>query len=190
MESHAARASVSVSPRTDGVSAGGSGDTSTAVIAPGPQHTLATEPSNEVAASGPKADPGVYVGMVEVADADSWDWVSVRATRGFAASRGKHSVEMEVTPVGTRRRRPVRSSRPCGSEDMNSLRYRVDDYRNARLACFRMYEKLGACFRMLEKLGAIRLPGSLNMINRLIHVRVCRFMAPVRRIVVIPWKNK
>lgn len=168
MESRAARASVTVSPRTGSASAEKSGDASTATTATGPQHKLAPEATAGGATSGPKVDSGSYVGMVEVADADSWDWVSVRATRGFAASKGKHSVEMEVTPVGTRRRRPVRSSRPCGSEDMNSLRYCVDEYRKARLVCFRMHEWL----------GAIRIFGTLNVGNRVLQVRMCRFTAP------------
>lgn len=121
MESNAAHASERISPGTDSVGAEGSVDASTAAAASGRQHALG-EATDEGATSAPKVDSGAGVGVVEVADADTWDWVSVRATRGFAASQGKHSVEMEVTPVGTRRRRSVRSSRPCGSEDMNSLR--------------------------------------------------------------------
>lgn len=67
-------------------------------------------------------DAHADVGRVEVADVDAWDWVSVRATRGFAALEGKHSVEMEVTPVGARRRRAVGSTKSSGSEDRNTLR--------------------------------------------------------------------
>ena len=62
------------------------------------------------------------VGRLQVADAEAWEWVSVRATRGFAALQGKHSVEMEVTPVGTRRRRAVGNTKSGGSEDRNTLR--------------------------------------------------------------------
>lgn len=67
-------------------------------------------------------DAHADVEKVEVADVDAWDWVSVRATRGFAALEGKHSVEMEVTPGGTRRRRVVGSTKSSGSEDRNTLR--------------------------------------------------------------------
>lgn len=67
-------------------------------------------------------DAHADVGKVEVADVDAWDWVSVRATRGFAALEGKHSVEMEVTPVGARRRRAVGSTKSSGSEDRSALR--------------------------------------------------------------------
>lgn len=62
----------------------------------------------------------------EVADADAWVWVSVRATRGFAGARGKHSVEMEVTPAGTGRRRVIGNSRASSSENRNSLRSVLD----------------------------------------------------------------
>lgn len=125
MESRAAHASERISPGADSVGALRSVHASTAAAASGRQHALRAEVTNEGATSATKVDPGEGAGVVEVADADTWDWVSVRATRGFAAFQGKHAVEMEVTPVGTRRRRPVRSSRPCGSEDMNSLRCRV-----------------------------------------------------------------
>lgn len=66
-------------------------------------------------------DDGVR--MVEVADVEAWDWVSVRATRGFLGDHGKHSVEMEVTPVETRRRRATSNSKSGTSEDRNTLRY-------------------------------------------------------------------
>ncbi|CAM9107710.1 unnamed protein product, partial [Ectocarpus fasciculatus] len=69
-------------------------------------------------------DAHADVGKVEVADVDAWDWVSVRATRGFAALEGKHSVEMEVTPVGARRRRAIGSTKSSGSEDRSALRRR------------------------------------------------------------------
>lgn len=71
-----------------------------------------------------EASPGAdgVVERLHVADVEAWDWVSVRATRGFTALDGKHSVEMEVTPVGTKRRRPASSSKRSGSEDRNSLR--------------------------------------------------------------------
>lgn len=59
-------------------------------------------------------------GVLDVADAEAWDWVSVRATHGFAAMQAKHAVEMEVTPVGSGRRRTGGTS---GSEDRNSLRH-------------------------------------------------------------------
>lgn len=59
---------------------------------------------------------------LQVADVEAWDWVSVRATRGFMPMEGKHSVAMEVTPVGTKRRRAGSSSKTTGSEDRNSLR--------------------------------------------------------------------
>ena len=60
--------------------------------------------------------------ILEVADPEAWDWVSVRATRGFGPLDGKHSVEMEVTPVGTGRRRTAGTSRKGGSDKRNSLR--------------------------------------------------------------------
>lgn len=61
------------------------------------------------------------VGTLEIAEAEAWDWVTVQATRGFRASQGKHAVEMEVTPVGTGRRRPVGDTRK-GNTDKTSLR--------------------------------------------------------------------
>lgn len=87
------------------------------------------EPTREEATtSSPDAD--MCVGRLEVADTEAWEWVSVRATRGFAALQGKHSVEMEVTPVGTRRRR-VGSTKSSGSEDRNTLRCMHDTGRVA-----------------------------------------------------------
>ncbi|CAM9591597.1 unnamed protein product, partial [Scytosiphon promiscuus] len=62
------------------------------------------------------------VERLQVADVEAWDWVSVRATRGFMALEGKHSVELEVTPVGTKRRRASGGSKTSGSEERNSLR--------------------------------------------------------------------
>lgn len=79
--------------------------------------------SGDAAPASP--DANLCVGRLEVADAEAWEWVSVRATRGFAARQGKHSVELEVTPVGTRRRRAVGSSKSSGSEDRNTLRCRA-----------------------------------------------------------------
>lgn len=61
-------------------------------------------------------------GAIETADPEAWDWVTVRATRGFRACEGKHAVEMEVTPVGTGRRRVAGNPRPCKSADRTSLR--------------------------------------------------------------------
>lgn len=75
--------------------------------------------------SAPAAEdtvPATSDGKPQVADAEAWEWVSVRATRGFAALQGRHSVEMEVTPGGTRRRRAVGSTKSGGSEDRNTLR--------------------------------------------------------------------
>lgn len=76
--------------------------------------------SGDAVPASPDAD--VSVGRLQVADAEAWEWVTVRATRGFAAFQGKHSVELEVTPVGTRRRRAVGSTKSSGSEDKNTLR--------------------------------------------------------------------
>lgn len=59
---------------------------------------------------------------VDIADVEAWDWVSVRANRGFRSGDGKHAVELEVTPVGTRRR--ASASKTGGSEDKSSLRYK------------------------------------------------------------------
>lgn len=63
--------------------------------------------------------------VLEVADPEAWDWVSVRTTRGFGPMDGKHGVEMEVTPVGTGRRRMTGTSVKGGSNEKrnrNSLR--------------------------------------------------------------------
>lgn len=76
--------------------------------------------SGDAGLASPDADVGV--GRLEVADTEAWEWVSVRATRGFAARQGKHSVELEVTPVGTRRRRAVGSTESSRSEDRSTLR--------------------------------------------------------------------
>lgn len=62
------------------------------------------------------------VGAPEIADAKAWDWVTVRATRGFRASQGQHAVEMEVTPVGMGRRRVVGDTRKSNNADRTSLR--------------------------------------------------------------------
>lgn len=72
--------------------------------------------------SGDAVPASLCVGRLEVADAEAWEWVSVRATRGFVARQGKHSVELEVTPVGTRKKRAVGSTKSSGSEDRNTLR--------------------------------------------------------------------
>lgn len=78
------------------------------------------EPTREeVTAASP--DASMCVGRLGVADLEAWEWVSVRATRGFTARQGRHSVEMEVTPVGTRRRR-AGSTKSSGGEDVNTLR--------------------------------------------------------------------
>ena len=78
--------------------------------------------SGDAIPASPDDDVGVGVGRLQVADAEAWEWVSVRATRGFEARQGKHSVELEVTPVGTRRKRAVGSTKSSGSEDRNTLR--------------------------------------------------------------------
>eukprot|EP00903_Cladosiphon_okamuranus_P019656 g18070.t4 len=75
--------------------------------------------SGDAGTASPEADMGV--GRFQVADAEAWEWVSVRATRGFAIRRGKHSVELEVTPVGARRR-AIGSTKSSGSEDRSTLR--------------------------------------------------------------------
>lgn len=73
--------------------------------------------------SGDRQESGNDV--LEVADPEAWDWVSVRTTNGFGPVDGKHAVEMEVTPVGTGRRRTTGTSVKGGSSEKrnrNSLR--------------------------------------------------------------------
>lgn len=97
--------------------------------AAGSDDTLATltdaqgrDLADEGAMPGRHVDGEPSAAMREFAEAEAWEWVSVRTTRGFAAVRGKHSVEMEVTPVGSRRRRAGGNSRPCDNESRNNLR--------------------------------------------------------------------
>lgn len=97
---------------------GGSGDQPT--LAEPPNMLGQESTSGDAVPPSPGAD--VCVGRLQVADAEAWEWVSVRATRGFMGRQGKHSVEMEVTPVGTRRRRAVGSIKSSRSEDRNTLR--------------------------------------------------------------------
>lgn len=100
----------------------GAGEGASDVVTPGePLETPSVETKTE---ETKEESPGADVGAEspEVADVEAWDWVSVRATRGLTALQGKHSVEMEVTPVGTKRRRATSSSKSTGSEDRNSLR--------------------------------------------------------------------
>lgn len=76
--------------------------------------------------------------VLEVADPEAWDWVSVRTTRGFGPMDGKHGVEMEVTPVGTGRRRMTGTSVKGGSSEkrnMNSLRYREEIVKSYVVPC-------------------------------------------------------
>lgn len=109
---------------TRSTSEGGSGRGSTPAER---SDTRSLEPTREEAISA-SPDADMCVGRLEVADTEAWEWVSVRATRGFAALQGKHSVEMEVTPVGTRRRR-VGSTKSSGSEDRNTLRCMIQEER-------------------------------------------------------------
>lgn len=60
---------------------------------------------------------------LDIADDELWEWVSVRATRGFGPSQGKHAVEMEVTPIGVGRRRTIANTRACNDAERTSLRY-------------------------------------------------------------------
>lgn len=118
--------SSSVDRSTRSASGGGSGRGSTQGQR---SDACGLEPTREEAiTSSPDAD--MCVGRLEVADTEAWEWVSVRATRGFTALQGKHSVEMEVTPVGTRRRR-AGSTKSSGSEDRNALRCMRDTGRVA-----------------------------------------------------------
>lgn len=110
----------SSSGTTPSASEGVSGSQSTPAESPdthGPEFM-----SGDAAPASPDAE--ACVRRHQVADAEAWEWVSVRATRGFAARQGKHSVELEVTPVGTRRRRAGGSSKDksSGSEDRTTLR--------------------------------------------------------------------
>lgn len=89
-----------------------------------PAERLSMRDSESISGDAVPASPGIDVcgGRRQVADAEAWEWVSVRTTRGFAAYEGKHSVQLEVTPVGTRRRRAVGITKSSGSEDRNILR--------------------------------------------------------------------
>lgn len=67
-------------------------------------------------------DPCCAEDALEIADANAWDWVTVRTSRGLRACYGKHAVDMEVTPVGAGTGRATRTPRPGCVVDRTSLR--------------------------------------------------------------------